>query len=99
MISREHCCTLYMKVNSKCKEFWAQGKKKVFYFFFFFLFWLCCVACGLLVPQPGIEPRPPTVTALSSYHWATREVPLSLYYCIDTRQWMFTDLLRSFFMT
>lgn len=38
MISREHCCTLYMKVNSKCKEFWAQGKKKVFYFFFFSFF-------------------------------------------------------------
>ena len=25
---------------------------------FFFFFWLHCVTCGILVPQPGIEPRP-----------------------------------------
>ena len=27
----------------------------------FFLFWLCCAALGILVPQPGIEPRPVAV--------------------------------------
>ena len=24
----------------------------------FFLFWLCCAALGILVPQPGVEPKP-----------------------------------------
>ena len=38
----------------------------------------CCVACRILVPQPQIEPKPPTVEAWSLNHWATREVPKSL---------------------
>ena len=28
------------------------------WFFCFFVFWLCYTACGMLVPRPGIEPRP-----------------------------------------
>ena len=28
-----------------------------------------------LVPQPGIEPRPPVLGAWSLTHWTTREVP------------------------
>ena len=28
-----------------------------------------CAACGVLVPQPGIEPMPPTVEAQSLNHW------------------------------
>ena len=31
-------------------------------------FWLCHVACGMLVPQPGIEPTPPAVEAQSPNH-------------------------------
>ena len=27
-------------------------------FIFRVFFWPCCMACGILVPQPGIEPRP-----------------------------------------
>ena len=23
--------------------------------------WLCCAACGILVPRPGMEPMPPAV--------------------------------------
>ena len=44
-----------------------------------FIFWLCCVACRILVPQPGIEPRPPAVEVQGPNHWTTREVsPLLL---------------------
>ena len=38
-------------------------------------FWLCRLACGILVPQPGIEPVPPAVEAQSRNHWTAREVP------------------------
>ena len=41
--------------------------------FFFF----CHPACGILVPQPEIEPVTPAVEAWSLNHWATREVPAS----------------------
>ena len=42
---------------------------------FFFFFWLCCAACRILVPWPGVEPRPTAVKALSPNHWTTRELP------------------------
>ena len=32
--------------------------------------------CRLLVPQPGIEPRPLTVKARSPNHWTTRGIPI-----------------------
>ena len=35
------------------------------FFLFFFFFWSHCVAYGIVVPQPGLEPRAPTVRALS----------------------------------
>ena len=41
----------------------------------FVFFWLHCWACGILVPQPGIEPTSPAVEAWSLNHWTTREVP------------------------
>ena len=31
---------------------------------------------GILVPQTGIEPKPPALEAQSLNHWTTREVPL-----------------------
>ena len=42
-------------------------------FIFFFFFGLCCTACGILVPQPGIEPA--ALEAWSLNHWTPREVP------------------------
>ena len=33
----------------------------------------CHTACGILVPQPGIEPRLSAVKALNPNHWTTRE--------------------------
>ena len=40
-------------------------------FFFFFMFCLHHAACGILVPQPGIEPTPSALDA-----WTVREVPV-----------------------
>ena len=33
------------------------------------------MACGILVPWPGIEPVPPAVEVQSLNYWTTREVP------------------------
>ena len=33
------------------------------------------MACGDLVPWPGIEPRPPALRAQSLSHWPTKAVP------------------------
>ena len=48
-----------------CKLLKKKKKKKL---------GLCHVACGILVTQPGIEPRPPALEAWSLNHWATIEV-------------------------
>ena len=32
-------------------------------------------ACGILVPQPGIQPRPSALRAQNLNHWTTWEVP------------------------
>ena len=37
------------------------------------------MACGILVPQSGIEPEPLAVKAQSPNHWATREFPSFLF--------------------
>ena len=50
-------------------SFWLH-QHHLFFFFFH-------PACGILVPQPEIEPVTPAVEAWSLNHWATREVPAS----------------------
>ena len=44
------------------------------------------VACMQdLVPQSGIEPRPPTLGAWSPPHWITKEVPVTkIYACVSS---------------
>ena len=39
-----------------------------------FCFWPCHMACGLLVPQPGMESLPSALEAQFLNHWATRDV-------------------------
>ena len=39
------------------------------------------MACGILVPRPGMEAVPPAVEAWSLNHWTTREVPQYFKYC------------------
>ena len=38
-------------------------------------FWPHCVAFGILVPQPGIEPMLPALGAQSLNQWTTRGFP------------------------
>ena len=38
------------------------------------------VACGILVPQPGTEPRPSAVRTRSPNHWTAREFPVLLLF-------------------
>ena len=40
-----------------------------------FSFFFGHVACGISVPQAGIEPAPPTLEAWILNHWTTTEVP------------------------
>ena len=51
-----------------------------------FFFWLCCVACGILVPWPGIKPMPPTVESESLNHWIARDV-LEIFEVLKTHYW------------
>ena len=42
------------------------------------VFWLHYVACGIFIPQPGIEPTPLTVEARILNHWIGGKAPLPL---------------------
>ena len=44
----------------------------------FLIFWPCCVACGILVPQPGTEPVPPVLGGKGLNPWTTMKVPCLL---------------------
>ena len=37
------------------------------------------MACGILVPQPGIEPGPSTVKARDPNHWTSMGIPDSAF--------------------
>ena len=54
-------------------SFFFFNFKEVFLFLFIYLFGRA--ACGILVPQPGMEPSPPAVEEQSLNHWTAREVP------------------------
>ena len=43
---------------------------------FFFFFWPHWMACGILVPWPGVKSAPPAVEAWCPNHWTTREFPI-----------------------
>ena len=52
------------------------------------------VACGILIPLPGIEPVPPAVEARSPNHCTTREVPESSFqYASPTPKFPITQTL------
>ena len=63
----------------KDEEFCSLGPTFVFRFLFFgSFFWPCHAACGILVPQPGVELVPPAVEVQSINHWTAREFPYFL---------------------
>ena len=52
----------------------------VFFFFcikaiYLLFWWWYCLACRILVPQPGTKSAPPAVEVWSLNHWTAREVP------------------------
>ena len=55
---------------STTEQRYFKGDFKVVFFFG------RCAACGILVPQPGIEPVPPAVEPRSLNCWTAREAPL-----------------------
>ena len=50
----------------------AEGKLSSFIYFH--------VACGILVPRPGIESKPLAVKAPSPNHWTTREFLKTVFF-------------------
>ena len=64
-------------IQTKCRIIFHSALH-IFYGFvlFLFLFWTHLMACGVLVPQPGIEPGPLSVKAQSPNHWTAREFPI-----------------------
>ena len=45
----------------------------------FFFFWLHCVACGILIPQSGIEHGTMAVRAHNPNYWTARELPKFIF--------------------
>ena len=62
---------------------------------FVFNFWPHSVACGILVPQPGIEPAPSALGAQSLNHWTGREGPQGCLFLFFF-EWKFLFLDHSF---
>ena len=51
------------------------------------IFWPCLEACGILVPQPGVEPMPPAVEAQHLSHRMAREFPETQFnFCLTLVQ-------------
>ena len=46
---------------------------------FIFIFWPHLAACGIFVPQLGVEPAPLAVKTQSPNHWTSREFPETPY--------------------
>ena len=78
-INVKDICKSLIKHFSNCENaFYSLASR--YWFLNFFFFCLCRVACGILVPQPGIEPTPHAVEVWSLNHWTTREAPdISVY--------------------
>ena len=76
----------YMQMHGILKAFricglqmWRHFRSALIHLFplyIFLLFLLHCAACGILVLQPQMEPRPLGVKAWSPNHWTTREFPI-----------------------
>ena len=72
----------------------------LFYFLTFFIFWPCHVVCGILVPQPGIEPGSLAMKAWSP-NQTIREFPTTsvlsrpflLSFSFELKSHLFTSVL------
>ena len=68
--------------NKTNKETQAMGKYRKDKLSSLVSFWLHNVACGILVPQPGIKPVTPAVEAQILNHWTTREISQMSFFVI-----------------
>ena len=65
----------------------------------FFFFWLCCVAHGILILQPEIEPIPPALKTQSLNHWTARvKSPKNLFLSSNLKIQMLTSGIYSLFL-
>ena len=71
------CSSTVFTISPYCDWFWKSMSNQNLYtgHSFFFFFWSHHMACGLLVPRPGIESRPPAVGLWSPNHWTAWEFP------------------------
>ena len=53
-----------------------------------YFFWPCCVACGIFIPWPGVEPTRPTTATQSPNHWTAREVPENAIISAEKSYWI-----------
>ena len=81
------CFSAAFVISSLCSfhfdSLFYTTHQKVMCLFFFYLILLFCpppVACGILGPQPRIEPLSPAVEAQSCNHWTPRETPNFVFY-------------------
>ena len=77
--SHYHSITNYLKLNEL-----KQHKFINLFIYLFISIWPCHTECGILFAQPGKEPMPPALEALSLNHWTTREFPQ--IYCLTVCQ-------------
>ena len=71
-------CFLPQGLFARCSFFLNSLPPEIWYLL---LFWLHCAACGIIVPQPVIEPMPLDVEAWSLNHWTASKVPI--WYLLD----------------
>ena len=69
---------MFVSVSVPVLDLWCFFLFKFRFFFLLLIFCLHCMACGILVPRPGMEPVAPVLGAQSLNHWTTREVLLML---------------------
>ena len=62
-----------IKKNLKKKKENPMGCEFIYLIKYVIYFWPYCLACEILVPQPGIKPQPFAVKAWSPNHWTTKE--------------------------
>ena len=55
------------------------------YYYYYYYYLPRRKACGILVPQSGIEPGPWALKARIPNYWTARELPICIIYLIPTR--------------
>ena len=70
--------TVVNRIGRKKIFFWCGPFLKSLFVTILHLLLVCFFGrgvCGILVPQPGIEPAPPALERGRLHHWTVREVP------------------------